>query len=149
MLDEDFMLEAYAQALLAFECDETPVGCVIVKDGLVIARGHNLRNTMKNSLYHAELLAIDQACRCVGDWRLEGCDIFVTVEPCPMCAGAIVQARMDAVVFGAANRKAGCGGSVLNLFNQDAFNHRPEVRSGVLGEQCGALMSEFFKRFRR
>lgn len=145
---EFFMEEAYQEALKAFCINETPVGCVIVHNEEIIARGHNQRNTRKNSLCHAEIIAINEACGKVGDWRLEECDLYVTVEPCPMCAGAIVQARINRVVFGAYNKKAGCAGSVINILENEGFNHQVQVVSEVLGEKCGSLMSEFFRKRR-
>ena len=143
-----FMRQAYEEALKAFEINETPVGCVIVYDENIIARGYNRRNTAKNVLRHAELSAIDAACAVIGDWRLEGCGLYVTVEPCAMCAGAIIQARIETVVFGARNPKAGCAGSILNILEEPRFNHQARVISGVMEEECSRLMSEFFKRFR-
>ena len=143
-----FMRKAYEEALSAFKMDETPVGCVIVLDGKIIGRGFNRRNTEKNSLYHAEISAIDMACRNVGDWRLENAVLFVTVEPCPMCAGAIVQARIKEVVFGTENAKAGCAGSVLNILNHEGFNHQVIVTKGIMREECSLLMSRFFREFR-
>jgi len=143
-----FMREAYQEALKAFEMGETPIGCVIVYHDNIIGRACNMRNTAKNVLYHAEISAINQACGVVGDWRLEGCRLYVTLEPCAMCAGAIVQARMDEVVFGARNPKAGCAGSVLDLLSEPRFNHQPRVVGGVMEEECSRLMSGFFKRFR-
>lgn len=145
---EKYMNEAIAEAKTALSLNEVPIGAVIVKDDVVIARGHNLRNTRKNPLYHGEIIAINEAAAAVGDWRLEGCTIYVTVEPCPMCAGAIVTARMDRVVFGAKNPKAGCGGSIMNLFQEPRFNHRLEVVEGVLEPECRELMQQFFKNLR-
>ena len=144
-----FMKEAYAQALLAFELDEVPIGCVIVHKGEVIGRGYNRRNTDKNVLSHAEIIAIDQACKYLNDWRLENCRMYVILEPCPMCAGAILQARIPVLVFGAHNPKAGCAGSIVNLLENPMFNHRVEVISGIEQEACSALMREFFKRRRQ
>jgi len=145
---EFFMREAYAEARKALEIDDVPIGCVIVRDGEIIARGYNRRNAEKSTLRHAELVAIERACRVLGDWRLEGCGIYVTVEPCPMCAGAILQARMDFLAFGAENRKAGCAGSICNLPQMAGFNHRVEIVAGVMREECADLMSGYFKRFR-
>ena len=127
--DEKFMREALRQARKAYAMEETPIGCVIVRDGKVIARGYNRRNTDKNTLAHAELTAIRKAARVTGDWRLEGCTLYVTLEPCPMCAGAIVQARITECVIGCMNPKAGCAGSVVNLLEMQGFNHR--VQSAV------------------
>ncbi len=148
MDNEFFMKEAYAEALKAFEKNEVPIGCVIVYQGEIIGRGHNLRMHSKNVLCHAEILAINEACGKMGDWRLEGCTLYVTTEPCPMCAGAIVQARIPEVVFGVTNPKAGCGGSVLNILDEPRFNHQVKITSGVMAEECGRLVSGFFKRFR-
>jgi tRNA(adenine34) deaminase len=148
-LDEQFMREALTEAERAFKMDEVPVGCVIVHEGRIIARAANERAQMKNSLYHAEMLAIDEACKHMNDWRLEDCRLYVTVEPCPMCAGAIIQARLPIVVYGAANAKAGCAGSVLNILNEPRFNHRAQVIAGVMEAECSALMSLFFQRFRK
>ncbi len=144
---EYFMSLAVLEAKKAGEIDEIPIGCVIVYEGEVIAKGHNRRNIMKNTLYHAEISAINTASRKIGDWRLEDCVLFVTVEPCPMCAGAIVQARIKEVVFGTRNKKAGCFGSILNLCDY-GFNHRVIITEGILKDECAALMTDFFKRFR-
>ena len=146
--DRLFMEEAYSEAVTAYKNGETPVGCVIVCNGEIIARAANERNTRKNPLFHAEIIAIDQACKKINDWRLENCRLYVTVEPCPMCAGAIVQARVPVVVYGASNMKAGCAGTILNILNEPLFNHRSEIISGVMGKECGELMTLFFKRFR-
>ncbi|MCL2365353.1 MAG: tRNA adenosine(34) deaminase TadA [Defluviitaleaceae bacterium] len=145
---EIFMREALAEARKAYEQNEVPIGCVIVRGGEVIARGYNERNTNKNALHHAEITAINAACGVVGDWRLDDCVLYVTIEPCPMCAGAIVQARIPTVVFGARNAKAGCAGSILDILQEPRFNHQVDVLEGVLGEECGVIMSEFFLRFR-
>ncbi len=145
---EYFMQKALEQAKLSMEKDEVPIGCVIVQNGKIIAATHNLRNSGKNSLFHAEILAIDQACKAVGDWRLEDCSIYVTVEPCPMCAGAIISARMKSLIFGTRNSKAGCAGSVLNILNTPGFNHQAEIIEGILKEECSQLMSSFFRKMR-
>ena len=145
MEHEIYMREAVNEAKKAFELDETPIGAVIVQDGKIIGRGYNRRNSEKNPLCHAEIIAINEAAKYIGDWRIENCTIYVTVEPCPMCAGAIVQARIPTVVFGTENVKAGCCGSVLNLMQQEKLNHRAEVISDVLKEECSSLMKEFFK----
>lgn len=142
------MKEAIRQAKKAYRIEETPIGCVIVSEGKIIARGYNQRNKKKNPLAHAEIDAIRKASKVVGDWRLEGCTMYVTLEPCPMCAGALVQARIDRVVAGAMNPKAGCAGSVINLFQQEQFNHRIAFESGVLGEECARLMKDFFQELR-
>ena len=133
----------------AFVAREVPIGCVIVHEGKIIGQGYNLRNTRGNALYHAEILAINRACGHIGDWRLENCIIYVTIEPCPMCAGAILQARLPRLVFGAANGKAGAAGSIVNLLDNPAFNHRAEIVGGVLQSECAGLMTEFFKQQRR
>lgn len=145
---ERYMKEAIRQAKKAAALCEVPIGCVIVKDGKIIARGYNRRNTDKNTLSHAELNAIKKASRVTGDWRLEGCTMYVTLEPCQMCAGALVQSRMDEVVIGCMNPKAGCAGSVINLLDMDGFNHRVKITRGVLEEECSAMLSEFFKELR-
>ena len=142
------MRAALAQARKAAALDETPIGCVIVKDGQIIARGYNRRNTDGSTLAHAELTAIRKACKKTGDWRLEGCTMYVTLEPCQMCAGALVQARMDAVVIGARNPKAGCAGSVLNLLQNPDFNHQVAITDGVLEEECRLLLQQFFRGLR-
>jgi len=148
MTDEDFMRAAVREAKKAYAIGEVPIGCVIEQGGKVIARGYNRRTKDKNVLSHAELTAIRKACRKTGDWRLEDCTLYVTLEPCPMCAGAIVQARIKRVVFGCRNKKAGCAGSVLDLFHVPGFNHQVEVTEGILGEECSAMMSGFFKELR-
>ena len=132
--DLHFMRAAMAQARKAEKLDEVPIGCVIVREGKIVARGYNRRMTDKSTLAHAEITAIRKACRKAGDWRLEDCTLYVTLEPCPMCAGAIVQARIPRVVFAARNPKAGCAGSVLDLLHVDGFNHQVECEEGVLGE---------------
>ena len=147
-LDEKYMREALKQAKKAYSLNETPIGCVIVYDEKIIARGYNRRNTDKNTLAHAEIAVIKKASKKLGDWRLEGCTMYVTLEPCQMCAGAIVQSRMTRVVIGCMNPKAGCAGSVLNLLQMDKFNHQVEVESGVLGEECSQMMSGFFRELR-
>ena len=147
-LDIYFMKEALKQAKKAYALDETPIGCVIVFEGRIIGRGYNRRNTDKNALAHAEIAAIKKASKKMGDWRLEGCTMYVTLEPCQMCAGAIVQSRMTRVVVGCMNPKAGCAGSVLNLLQMDRFNHQVELVTGVLEEECSALMKQFFKELR-
>ena len=146
---EKYMREAIRQAKKAWALDEVPIGCVIVFDGKIIARGYNRRNTDRNTLSHAELNAIKKASKKLGDWRLEGCTMYVTLEPCQMCAGAIVQARIDEVVIGSMNPKAGCAGSVLNLLQQDGLNHQVEVTKGVLAEECSGLMTSFFRELRK
>lgn len=146
--DEKFMKEAIKQAKKAEAIGDVPIGCVIVHDGKIIARGYNKRNKDKTVLAHAELLAMKKACKKLGDWRLEDCTMYITLEPCQMCAGAIVQARIDKVVIGSMNPKAGCAGSVLNLLEMDGFNHKVEVERGVLEEECSTMLSGFFKELR-
>ena len=146
--EEKFMKEAIRQAKKAYALREVPIGCVIVYEGKIIARGYNRRNTDKNTTSHAEINAIRKASKKLGDWRLEGCTLYVTLEPCQMCAGAIVQARIDKVVIGSMNPKAGCAGSVLNLLEMDGFNHKVEVERGVLEEECSTMRSGFFKELR-
>ena len=146
--DERFMKAAIAQAKKAERINEVPIGCVIVHDGQIIARGYNRRNTDHNTLSHAELNAIRKASCVMGDWRLEGCTMYVTLEPCQMCSGALVQSRIDKVVIGAMNPKAGCAGSVMNILQADGFNHKVETVSGVLGDECSEMMSSFFRRLR-
>lgn len=147
--DEKYMKAAIAQAKKAYALCEAPIGCVIVQNGKIIARGYNRRNTDKNALAHAELAAIRKASRRTGDWRLEDCTMYVTLEPCQMCAGAIVQSRMRRVVIAAMNPKAGCAGSVLNLLQVEAFNHQVEIERGVLEAECSAMLSDFFRELRK
>lgn len=146
--EERYMREAIRQARKAWKLQEVPIGCVIVKDGRIIARGYNRRNTDKNTLAHAELQAIRKASRAVGDWRLEDCTMYITLEPCQMCAGAIVQARIPRVVIGSRNPKAGCAGSILNLLQVPEFNHQVELTEGVLEEECSAMLTDFFRELR-
>ncbi|MBS6397738.1 MAG: tRNA adenosine(34) deaminase TadA [Clostridiales bacterium] len=146
--EEKYMKEAIRQAHKAWKLQEVPIGCVIVRDGKIIARGYNRRNTDKNTLAHAELLAIRRASRAVGDWRLEECTMYITLEPCQMCAGAIVQARIPRVVIGSRNPKAGCAGSILNLLQVPAFNHQVELTEGVLEAECSAMLTDFFRELR-
>ena len=127
---------------------EVPIGCVIVSEGKIIARGYNRRNTDKNTLSHAELNAIRKASRKLGDWRLEGCTMYVTLEPCQMCSGALVQSRIDEVVIGAMNPKAGCAGSVMNLLEAEGFNHKVKITKGILEEECSRMLSDFFRELR-
>lgn len=142
------MKEALLEAQKAFLLDEVPIGAVIVQDGIVIARGHNLRETGKNAAAHAELLAINEACSSLGGWRLPRCTLYVTLEPCPMCAGAMINARIDRVVFGAYDPKAGSCGSLVNLFDLP-YNHRPLCEGGVLETECAGILSEFFRQLRQ
>lgn len=145
---EKFMREALKQAKKAYKIGEVPIGCVIVQDGKIIARGYNRRNTDKVTLAHAEIAAIKKASKKTSDWRLEDCTMYVTLEPCQMCAGAIVQSRMKKVVIGCMNPKAGCAGSVLNLLQMQEFNHQVELERGVLEEACSEILSRFFKELR-
>ncbi len=146
--DEKYMKEALRQAKRAYAIGEVPIGCVIVYEGRIIARGYNRRNTDKNTLSHAEITAIRRAGKAMGDWRLEGCTMYVTLEPCQMCAGALVQARIDRVVIGAMNPKAGCAGSILNLLQMKEFNHQVEVERGVCREECTEILQRFFTELR-
>ena len=147
--DEKYMKEAIKQAKKAAKIGDVPIGCVLVKDGEIIARGYNRRNADKTVLSHAEVTSIKRACKKEGDWRLEDCTLYVTLEPCPMCAGAIVQARIPRVVIGCRNPKAGCAGSILNLLNVPAFNHQVELTEGILQEECSTLLKEFFRKLRK
>ena len=142
------MKEAIKQARKAASIGEVPIGCVIVYEDKIIARGYNRRTTDKNTLAHAELQAIKKASRKLGDWRLEGCDLYVTLEPCQMCAGAIVQSRIPRVVVGCMNPKAGCAGSILNILQMEQFNHQAELKTGVLEEECSGMMEQFFPELR-
>lgn len=146
--DETYMKEAIKQAKKAGAIGDVPIGCVIVYEGKIIARGYNKRNKMHTTLAHAELLAIQKASKVLNDWRLEGCTMYVTLEPCQMCAGAIVQARIPRVVIGAMNPKAGCAGSVINILQMERFNHQVETINGVLEEECSNMMKEFFQTIR-
>ena len=146
--DERFMKRALHQAERAAALGEVPIGCVIVHDGRVVGRGYNRRNTDRTTLAHAEITAIDRASRRLGDWRLEGCTMYVTLEPCQMCSGALVQSRIDRVVIGAMNPKAGCAGSILNLLQMDEFNHQVEITTGVLQEECSNILKDFFRDLR-
>ena len=147
--DDRYMREAIRQARKAYAIEETPIGCVVVYEDKIIARGYNRRNKDKSTLAHAEITAIRKACKKIGDWRLEGCTLYVTLEPCPMCAGAIVQSRIDRVVIGSMNPKAGCAGSVLNLLQEEGFNHQTELTIGVQEEVCSGLMTTFFRELRQ
>lgn len=146
--DEKYMKEAIRQAKKAYALEEVPIGCVIVYKDKIIGRGYNRRTVDKNTLAHAELIAIRKASKKLGDWRLEDCTLYVTLEPCQMCAGAIVQARIPRVVVGCMNPKAGCAGSILNLFEIQEFNHQVDMISGVLGEECSEMMKQFFRELR-
>ncbi len=146
--EERYMREAVKQAKKAYALGEVPIGCVIVYEGKIIGRGYNRRNTDKNTLAHAEITAIRKASKAMGDWRLEGCVMYVTLEPCQMCAGAILQARISKVVMACMNPKAGCAGSVLNILDMPAFNHQVEIVQGVLEEECSQMLKVFFKELR-
>lgn len=146
--DENYMKEAMKQAKKAAKLMEVPIGCVIVYKDQIIARGYNRRNTDKNTISHAEMNAIKKASKKMGDWRLEDCTMYITLEPCQMCAGAIVQARVSRVVIGSMNPKAGCAGSILNLLEMEQFNHQVEVTRGIMEEQCSHMLSDFFKELR-
>ncbi len=146
--DEKYMKEAIRQAKKAYALGEVPIGCVIVYEGKIIGRGYNRRTIDKNTLAHAELMAIKKASKKMDDWRLEDCTMYVTLEPCQMCSGAIVQSRMKKVVIGCMNPKAGCAGSILNLLQMEEFNHQVELEIGVLGEECSNMMTSFFKELR-
>lgn len=147
-VSEKYMKEALKQARKAYALGEVPIGCVIVHEGKIIGRGYNRRNTDKSPLAHAEITAIKKAGKYMGDWRLEDCTLYVTLEPCQMCAGAIIQARIPQVVMGCMNPKAGCGGSILNILEMPRFNHQAAVTRGVLEEECSALLKLFFTRLR-
>ena len=146
--DEKYMKEAIKQAKKAYAIGEVPIGCVIVYQDKIIGRGYNRRTIDNNTLAHAELAAIRKASRKMNDWRLEDCTMYVTLEPCQMCAGAIVQARVTRVVIGSMNAKAGCGGSILNLLEMQEFNHQVQVERGVLQEECSEMLSAFFRKLR-
>ncbi|QOR66682.1 tRNA adenosine(34) deaminase TadA [Cytobacillus suaedae] len=146
--DEHFMRLAILEAKKAETINEVPIGAIIVMDNKIIASAHNLRETEQRSIAHAELLAIDQACKMVGSWRLEEATLYVTLEPCAMCAGAIVLSRVKRVVYGARDPKGGCAGTLMDLLQEERFNHQSEVVQGVLEEECGSLLSDFFKRLR-
>ena len=147
-VQEKYMREALKQAKKAYSLGEVPIGCVIVHEGRIIGRGYNRRNTDKNTLSHAEITAINKASKVIGDWRLEECTLYVTLEPCQMCAGAIIQARIPEVVMGCMNPKAGCGGSVLNILEMPEFNHQAIVTRGVLEQECSDMLKLFFTELR-
>lgn len=147
-VQEKYMKEALKQAKKAYALGEVPIGCVIVHEGRIIGRGYNRRNTDKNTLSHAEITAINKASKVIGDWRLEECTIYVTLEPCQMCAGAIIQARIPEVVMGCMNPKAGCGGSILNILEMPEFNHQAIVTRGVLEQECSDMLKLFFTELR-
>lgn len=142
------MKEAIKEAEKAAAVGEVPIGAVVIHNGEIIASGHNVRETLQTTLSHAELIAIEEANKKIGSWRLEDCTLYVTLEPCPMCAGAIVQSRIKRVVFGANDPKAGCAGTLMNLLNEPRFNHQAEVCGGVCAETCAKLLKDFFKGLR-
>lgn len=146
--DEFFMREAINEAKKAEAIEEVPIGAVLVHDGKIISRAHNLRESEQNAVAHAELLAIDGACRNLGTWRLEDSTLYVTLEPCPMCSGAIILSRVKRVVYGASDAKGGCAGTLMNLLQDTRFNHQSEVTAGVMEEECGQLLSQFFRKIR-
>ncbi|MGI9088600.1 MAG: tRNA adenosine(34) deaminase TadA [Chthoniobacterales bacterium] len=143
-MDEGFMREALRQAAKALKAEEVPIGAVVVQDGRIIARAYNQVELLKDATAHAEMLAVTQAEAAVGDWRLNDCDLYVTKEPCPMCAGALVHVRIRRVIFGCADERGGAAGSLLNLLQMPTLNHRCELRGGILGDECAALLKSFF-----
>ncbi|MBP2078565.1 tRNA(adenine34) deaminase [Oceanobacillus polygoni] len=149
MNDEKFMEAAIGEAQKALTLNEVPIGAVIVYNDEIIAKGYNLRESSQTTLSHAELVAIQEANEKIGSWRLEDCTLYVTLEPCPMCAGAIVQSRIKRVVYGATDPKAGCAGTLMNLLNEPRFNHQVELTSGVLQTECAALLTDFFRAIRK
>lgn len=148
MVNEKYMREALKEAKKAIRYGEVPIGCVIVYQDKIIGRGYNRRNTNKTTLAHAELIAIQKASKFMGDWRLEDCTMYVTLEPCQMCSGAIIQARIKKVVVGTMNPKAGCAGSILNILQMKEFNHQAELETGVLEKECTEVLQRFFKELR-
>ena len=149
MNNEKWMKEAIKQAKKAAQKDEVPIGCVIVKDDQIIARAYNKREMKQCSTAHAEILAIEKACKKLGSWRLEDCDLYVTLEPCPMCSGAIIQSRIRNVIFGAYDPKGGCMGSNMNINDVRGFNHYPDLEGGILQDECSRLLKEFFEAKRK
>ncbi len=148
MENEKYMREALKEAKKATRLGEVPIGCIIVYEDKIIGRGYNKRNTKKTTLAHAELIAIEKASKALGDWRLEECTMYITLEPCQMCSGAIVQARVKKVVIGTMNPKAGCAGSILNILQMKEFNHQVEMEIGILEEECTMVLQSFFKELR-
>lgn len=144
-----YMNLALEEAKKAGEENEVPIGCVIVLGDEVIAKGRNVRESEQNALGHAEIIAIQEACKKLGTWRLEEAELYVTLEPCPMCAGAMVQSRIKRVVYGASDPKAGCGGTLMNLLQEERFNHQCEVEKGVLEQPCSNILTEFFRKIRK
>ncbi len=145
---EKYMRAALKEARKAYALGEVPIGCVIVYEGRIIGRGYNRRNTDHSTLSHAEITAIRKASKKLNDWRLEGCTLYVTLEPCQMCAGAIVQARIPEVVMGSESPKSGCAGTILNILDNNEFNHQVQVTKGILGEECSEMLKTFFKELR-
>lgn len=148
-MEDFFMKEALKEAKKAYKCKEAPIGAVVVYKNKIIARGYNLREKKNNAIMHAEIVAINKACRKLKSWRLEDCELYVTLEPCPMCAGAIIQSRIKKVFFGAYDKKAGCAGTIFNLFERGKFNHDVEVRGGLLQDECAEILKTFFKELRK
>lgn len=146
---EWFMERAYKEALKAYMKDEVPIGAVIVKDGKIIARGHNERELKQDATLHAEITAIRKACKKLGSWRLNDCDMYVTLEPCTMCAGALIQSRIRTVYIGALDPKAGAAGSVIDVFNVREFNHKVDVVYGIMEEECSEILKKFFRELRK
>ena len=144
---EEYMREALKEAEKCIDTDDVPIGCVIVKNGEIIARGHNTREAFHTALGHAEINAIENACKALGSWRLENCAIYVTLEPCPMCAGAIINSRIGEVYFGAYDKKGGAVGGIINLFEEN-FNHKPKVHGGILKDECALILQNFFAKLR-
>lgn len=147
-MNEQFMKEALIEAQKSYEIDEVPIGCVVVKDGVVVGRGHNLKETMKDATYHAEIIALQEAQETINHWWLENCDVYVTLEPCPMCAGAMLNSRIRKLYIGAKDPRMGSTGSTINLSNLNGFNHHFDVEFGILESQCSQLISKFFKELR-
>ncbi|MBZ4646165.1 MAG: tRNA adenosine(34) deaminase TadA [Clostridia bacterium] len=147
--DQYYMVHALKEAQKAYEKGEVPIGAIIVKDDKIIARVHNLREKKKDATAHAEILAIQKACKKLGSWRLNGCDLYVTLEPCPMCAGAIIQSRIRRLIIGTTDPKAGAAGSVVDLFSVETFNHKVEVVQGILQAECSMILKQFFKELRQ
>ncbi|SMO93592.1 tRNA adenosine(34) deaminase TadA [Melghirimyces algeriensis] len=149
MRHDRWMKEAMAEAEKAERIGEVPIGAVIIQNGEIVGRGYNLRETDGDPTAHAEMIAIRQAAQQLGDWRLTGCHLYVTLEPCPMCSGAIILARLDSVVYGAYDPKAGCAGTLMNLLQDTRFNHQPEVINGIMEEECAELLTDFFRKLRK
>ena len=147
-MDKKYMKEAIKEAKKAWEKDEVPIGAVIVKDGKVIARAHNLRESKQIATAHAEIIAIEKACKKIGSWRLNDCTLYVTLEPCAMCSGAMILSRVDRIVYGASDPKGGCVDSCIKMYEQQGFNHYPEVTSGILKDECSSMLTTFFKNKR-